>query len=308
MHNVLVFLGSGFLSAQVASTHLLSDSLKWDGKTFLSQTVEGQIIDGKTIKAPHFDSITFEDAGYDPARSIKEATGPIKINEETQLGIRIRQLVEDTLAHAFGHNGGPPDLGYLQKVFQGKEKGILKGKVKVDANGKETVQYYWDSPADWIASIKKISESGNHLKVSLAIIWVYQDKLSPSRFWAIVKQGWETIDVNGRLLYRDDGFLFLNFDLDGKHRPCNLSVKYRLWFYNYKHADQKSGLKRFQLIERDIRGALDDKADVSINMGHIEGDKWVMDTKMRGLSGVDRGLLNHMTEDLVGGIRQATGE
>lgn len=294
--------------ANDSSVGLIPDRLKWDGKTFLTQTVEGVVENGKVVKPARFDSVTFREAGLDGRPGAVGSGTSELISEEAPLGVRIRSLVEDSLARAFGYRGGPPDFDYLSKVFQGKDRGILKGKLKVDPAGREQVQYYWESPADWIGSIRRLVQGGNRLKVNLAVIWVYQDKHSRDRYWAVVKQGWETLDPGGRKLYRDDGFLFLNFDLDGKHNPCNLSVRYRLWFYNYKNPDARTGLKRYQLIARDIRGALDEKADAQINMGHLEGDRWVPDAGKRGLSGVDRSLLERMTNDLVGGIREATGE
>lgn len=276
------------------SNGLVLEGRKWDGKSFLTQTIDGVVENGRVVKPAHFDTMTFKEAGL--------------VNEDSPLGIRIRTLVEDTLAYAFGRYGGLPDFGYLSAVFEGKDKGILKGRVKVDPSGVEHVQYYWESPSDWLASLRKLCNNGNHLKVTLAVIWVYQDKHNLNRYWAVVKQGWETLDARGRRIYRDDGFLFLNFDLDAKNNPCNLSVRYRLWFYNYKHPDPRSGMKRYQLIERDIRGALDENADAKINIGRLEGDRWVLDSGKRGLSGVDRALLNRIAEDVVNGIRQAAGE
>jgi hypothetical protein len=150
--------------------------------------------------------------------------------------------------------------------------------------------------------------TGKRFHVSLAIIWMYQDLKSPNRFWAVVKQQWETRDASGRSLYQDDGFLFLNFDLDALQRPQNLLVNYRLWFYNYKQIDPKTGLKPHERLAQDILGALDSRNPVEIQFGRLEGDRWVADPKQRGLSGIDTDLLIRMGDDLVGGIKAARGE
>lgn len=306
--SLLIPLIFGTAPAQAGSPgkpeKLLPDSLKWDGKSFLTQTVEARIQAGKVVTPPRFEEVGFVEAGMEH----RAHAGPDRIEEESPLGARIRSLVEDSLAYAFGRNGARPDFEYLGRIFQGTHAGILKGRVKLGPDGEEQVQYFWETPVNWVASLRKAADAGNRFKVSLAIIWVYQDKHSPNRFWAVVKQEWSTLGKDGQINYRDDGFLFLNFDLDGKRNPVNLSVNYRLWFYNYKRPDPKTRMKRHELIARDILGALDEQAGVTINFGRLENDQWVLDNRQRGISGIDRNLVNKMAADLVDGIRQAQGE
>lgn len=285
---------------------LLPDTLRWDSASFFSRTVVGVVQDGKTVKAPVFEKIRFDEVGLgQKAAKPKPSIPSQKIDEETSLGLSILRLVEDSLAQAFGKQGDKPNFEYLSKVFQGKQKNILKGRA---IQGKEEkVQYYWTSADEWVTSLKEMVGAGKRFQVSLAIIWMYQDLNSPNRFWAVVKQQWETVDANGSTLYRDDGFLFLNFDLDELKKPRNLRVNYRLWFYNYKQTDVKTGLKPHERLAQDIRGALDPQNPVEIQFGRLVGDRWVADPAQRGLSGIDRDLVNRMGEDLVGGIRAARG-
>jgi hypothetical protein len=187
-----------------APSRMIPDSLHWDKKSFQAQTVPAKFQDGNETQAARFESIPLASLGGGTTR-IDDLSNP--------LGERLARMVEDTLAHAFG-NDGKPDFPYLAQVFSGESKSILRGTAQKNAKGEESVRYAWETPRDWLIRLKTaVEQKGYRYKVNLAIIWVYQDNLDPNRFWAVVKQDWQTLDGKGKPAYRDDGFLFLNFDL-----------------------------------------------------------------------------------------------
>lgn len=285
---IAIFLATVSASAS-AHPSLLPDSLHWDTTSFYGLTVKGDEASGNK-STPRFEKIHFDEIGLG----------------ESAFGRRVKTLVEDTLAQAFGSARRPPNYTFLSQAFPGKDCGILKGKVLPGKD--DTVQYYWVTPQEWLHSLQAMTRAGKRFEVALSIIWVYQDPTSSNRYWATVKQSWTTRRPDGSVAYADDGFLFLNFDLDEHKNPRNIKIDYRLWFYDYKHPDAKRGLKRYQRMAQDIEGALDSHSQVPVNFGRLEGDRWVRDDQARGISGVNRDLLERMKTDLVEGIKAGRGE
>jgi hypothetical protein len=302
-NSALKSLAAGMLVSVVSAGEpvspegLLPDSLRWDRKSFQAQTVPARFRDGVETQAARFESIPLESLDGRASR-IDDLNNP--------LGERLARMVEDTLARAFG-NGDKPDFAYLAQVFSGESKSILRGTAARNAKGEESVRYFWVTPREWLLQLRNaVERKGFRYQVNLSIIWVYQDNLDPNRFWAVVRQDWQTLDGKAKPAYRDDGFLFLNFDLDSNRLPRNMRVNYRLWFYNY--GKPRKDQPRWLRTANDIRGALDPNADANIDFGRMVGDKWVPDANERGLSGIDRQVLGQMSSDLIGALRSAQGD
>ncbi|MFC1585684.1 hypothetical protein ACFL5V_09075 [Fibrobacterota bacterium] len=279
---------------------MVDEELEWDTDAFMAETVPAVESGGKVTRPAVYEKITFEK----PKADVKNI--PVKEPRMT-VGEKIEYTIEKTFAGAYGRDGAKPDFKYLKKVFRGKKKNIMKGNVKVDPIlGREVVRYYWDTPQSYLSSLKSMVEKSDYrFDVDMEVMKLYQDHKIPSRYWAVVYQNWDTRNYKGNVVYRDDGFLFINFDFDDSGQLSDFQIFYRLWFYNYKYDKPEIGYKRWQLIEDDIKGAFSLLEDSKIVFGRKEGKKFINDDSQRGLSGIDKGLADRMRKDLVNAIRRS---
>jgi hypothetical protein len=173
-------------------------------------------------------------------------------SKETSVFQKIKYTIEKTLADAYNK----PDFDYLDGVFECSGKCILRGQIKADVKkGKESVAYYWDTKEDYIAGLKKlVSESRLKFDVDLKVMNIYQDP-SLTRYWAVARQVWRTRNSKGAQVYRDDGFLVINFDFsEGLNQQPKFKIFYRIWIYDYRFDIPELRISRTQQIERDFNG------------------------------------------------------
>lgn len=150
----------------------------------------------------------------------------------------------------------------LNEIFF-SEKGnstILTGTKLVDdpTSGREEISYRWRTKTDWLDSLKKSIEVRNRrFCIKTSIMQIFNDKTDENRYWAIVRQKWQTKDLlTGNVVYQDDGFLLVNFDFNAEDNKLkDFKIYYRLWFYDYKYDDLERGVKRYEKLASDIRTA-----------------------------------------------------
>jgi hypothetical protein len=202
---------------------------------------------------------------------------------------RIVNVIEKKLPEAFNK----PDFDMLEKVFHCSGKCILRGKVeKNDKAGTEKVQYYWDDKSTYINGLRRLVEKERYsFSVDLKLMNLYQDNQS-SRFWAVARQSWKTKDRKGAVVYRDDGFLFLNFDFtEGLDKEPEFKIYYRIWIYNYCFDNAELRTSRSDIVERDF------------NMVFF---KSLDDTKLdSGVTGIWADLRKQMRQDLMVEVKKS---
>jgi hypothetical protein len=162
---------------------------------------------------------------------------------------------------------------------------ILVGTKVVDdpAKGKEQIKYIWQNKKDWLNSLKKaVDERHRRFCVQTSVMGLFNDNLDHNRWWAVVKQKWQTKDLSGHVVYQDDGFLLVNFDFDADDKLKDFKIYYRLWFYDYQYDDVELGVKRYEKLVNDIR-------------------RYFVDSK--GISGIDSTLKKGMMEFLVNKVK-----
>jgi hypothetical protein len=158
---------------------------------------------------------------------------------------------------------------------------ILVGTKVLDnpAKGQEQIKYMWQNKKDWLNELKKAVEVRQRkFCVQTSVMGLFNDNLDQNRWWAVVKQKWQTKDQAGHVVYQDDGFLLVNFDFDADDKLKDFKIYYRLWFYDYQYDDLELGIKRHEKLVRDIK-------------------KYFMDSK--GISGIDSTLKKGIMEFLV---------
>jgi len=174
----------------------------------------------------------------------------------------------------------PFNYAKLDEVFidQGTPS-ILTGTKVVDnpSSGKEVVKYTWQTKRDWLNSLKDAVEKRNRsFDVKTSVMGVFMDNLDQNRFWAIVKQKWQTKDMYGHVVYQDDGFLIVNFDFAADTLK-DFKIYYRHWFYDYQYDDVERGTKRYTKLVKDINTYF---AEDSVN-NKISGISKDLKVKMR---------------------------
>lgn len=227
------------------------------------------------------------------------------------LGRTIAREIDSNFAQAYGRNAGRPDFAYLRKVFQGKETRILKGRLVNPGSAVDTIAYSWATADVYLKSLEQRVQRGQRFDVGMTLLRLYQDKPNSGRFWGIVSQDWTTRTVGGGPAYRDDGILFVNFDLDpGSGTLQAFRIYYRFWFYKYKHdiwrkvpGQAPIRVSRKQRMAEAISAALDHEAALppEIRFGRFEesANRFIPDSSDRGIAGVDMDLLRRMRDDLV---------
>jgi hypothetical protein len=147
------------------------------------------------------------------------------------------------------------------------------------------VYYRWYTAAQWLGRLRYAHhELGRRFKVSTSVIGVFNDNVDPHRYWAIVLQGWCTLNRFDAPVYEDDGFLLVNFDFDARARLKAFRIHYRLWFCAYRYDDRELGLSRGEKLARDI-------------------DRYFLGE----LGGIDPELMYAMRDFLVRQIQSSTG-
>jgi hypothetical protein len=235
-----------------------------------------------------------------------------KISDQfPNLSMTIEKEIDSNLAQAYGKNMGRPDFDYLKRVFQGKETRILKGRLINPNSEVDSVNYSWANADTYLKSLEQRVEKGQRFEVGLTLLRLYQDKPNSGRFWGIVSQTWNTRFINGSGHYRDDGILFVNFDLKpGDGSLERFRIYYRFWFYKYKKdiLRKRSGLPpvlvtRKQRMAEVISATLDHEAaippEVTFGRWDETENRYVTDPNDRGISGVDMDLLKMMRDDLL---------
>jgi hypothetical protein len=143
---------------------------------------------------------------------------------------------------------------------------ILVGAKVLDQpdNGREEIRYAWQYKRDWLNGLKKaVQERQRRFCVTTSVMGLFNDNLDQNRYWAIVKQKWQTRDPAGHVVYQDDGFLLVNFDFDADTRLKDFKIYYRLWFYDYRYDDVERGVTRYEKLVRDIRHYFMDDREIS---------------------------------------------
>ena len=114
---------------------------------------------------------------------------------------------------------------------------------------------------------------------------LFKDNLDRSRYWAVVKQKWQTKDLTGHTVYQDDGFLLVNFDFEADIKLRDFKIYYRLWFYNYKYDNLELRITRYDKLINDIK-------------------QYFLDNN--AFSGIDSTLKKGMMEFIVDKVRTAS--
>ena len=153
-----------------------------------------------------------------------------------------------------------------------------KGKIN-PATGKEEIKYVWQTKKEWLKNLKEAVDVRNRrFYVKTSVMGLFNDNLDQNRYWAIVKQKWQTKDQSGHVVYEDDGFLLVNFDFAADNTLKDFKIYYRLWFYDYQYDDLETNTKRHEKLTRDIK-------------------QYFVDGK--GISGIDSSLKKGMMEFLI---------
>ncbi len=171
-------------------------------------------------------------------------------------------------------------------IDQGHPSILVGAKVLDDpAKGREQIKYKWQNKKEWLNSLKKaVEERLRRFCVKTAVMGLFNDNLDQNRYWAVVKQKWQTKDMAGHIVYQDDGFLLVNFDFDADNKLKDFKIYYRLWFYDYQYDDLELGIKRHDKLVRDIR------------------EYFIED---KGISGIDSTLKKGMMEFLIKKVKTA---
>ena len=192
--------------------------------------------------------------------SVSAADTEVKIESRTcrtEKEMSAREKIYRIFNEEYSKLFDPFNYEKLNQIFLDKNHpNILVGSVlKEDpATGTEIVRYNWMTKKNWLDNLKIKAESGQQrFKVSTAVMGLFNDNLDNNRYWAIVKQKWQNVDLLGHTTYTDIGFLFVNFDFTDQMELKEFKIHYRLWFNDYKYDDVERNVKRYQKLETDIR-------------------------------------------------------
>lgn len=218
-----------------------------DGKTVsVGDLISGEalfpqtyVADMKKLEVPVQDpvkqQVTYESRAFKPS--------------EKYVRNRIISLFESDYPAYFTHFN-PTEL----RTLFNKGASILVGNVQKrdHTTGVEQVAYKWITSENWISALESQYNSGRRFVVSTDIMKVFQDTYAPNRYWAIVKQEWQTT-FEGKRVYRDTGFLCVHFDFTtDKTKLVSFHIAYRLWFYSYQFKELETGLTRADKLKQDL--------------------------------------------------------
>ncbi len=165
----------------------------------------------------------------------------------------------------------------LLNLFPYKEQNnILTGTVNQSVSGTTSVRYQWTSPKKWVLRLKELSKRGRNFNLKCEVVEIIQDPHIPFRFWAVVKQDWQTLDIQGSEKYRDEGFLLVNFDFSSDGIAQKKEFYYRLWFYSYPYEIvQESQSSRSRKIQNDVTHGIEKISGVDLSL-KIEIEKAIL--------------------------------
>ncbi len=258
---------------------------------FLRDALERQVdncIDGEPLLpvnfAEEYDSLHYL---YSSPASGNHTVTVEKKQYATDAEKRIRDKIYETFSDYYPTLFTPFNYKMLDTVFADKSRpSILVGNKRlVDPRiGREIVTYTWLSKKSWLAGLLKAHlQRRRTFTVDTEVMGVFNDNTDPNRYWAVVRQKWQTRDRYGSVVYQDDGFLIVNFDFLADQTLKNFKIHYRLWFYHYQYDDIELGIKRHEKLVGDI------------NHYFVED-----------LSGIDTNLKNAMRDFIVSKVRGAT--
>jgi hypothetical protein len=248
-----------------------------DGK----QYSRARLVDGEALLPDSFpeekDSYHYINTSVSNSeQNVRVENKPFSTNDEKEIRDKIYRIFNEEYPKLFN----PFNYDKLNAIFLDKNHpNILIGKVdKEDAvTGKEIVKYSWITKKQWLDNLKSNAEKKQQtFRISTSVMGVFNDNLDNNRYWAIVKQKWESVDLLGHVTYTDNGFLFVNFDFTDSNELKEFKIHYRLWFNDYKYDDVELGIKRYQKLENDIRSYFEN-----------------------GMSGIDSSLKKGMREFLI---------
>lgn len=166
----------------------------------------------------------------------------------------ISDLIVDIFETNFPKLFTPVNAPELHRIFRNKENSILVGSLlKSDhLNGIENVRYKWSSARSWINRLVDLESKGRRFSVKTKVMKIFRDEISSERFWAVVKQDWNT-EFAGINTYEDVGFLIVSFDFDLNDKELkDFKIAYRLWFYNYRYKELETSLGRVEKLKHDL--------------------------------------------------------
>ena len=220
--------------------------------TFLRGNVKrsiSKIVDTEPLIADDFPEEKNTYHYFGSSRENKTEARKATTSAEKNILKRIYEILETKLPNAYN----PFNYSLLKKIYRDNGKCILKGR-KISENpvtGEEKIQYKWVDRDEYLSKLRKMYKHNFTFDVDLKVMGVFQDPIDQNRYWAIVKQTWKTRKF-GHTVYKDDGFLFMNFDFKADLVLRDFGIYYRLWFYDYKYDDVERQISRVDKISADI--------------------------------------------------------
>lgn len=182
----------------------------------------------------------------------------------------VRSSIVKTFEVDYPKMFAPFNMTKLKSVFKGGvEPRIFVGRVAQSdpKTGREVVEYNYITRDKWLAGLQSASSKGRIFDIDTKVMNIYTDPIVSSRFFAVVKQSWDT-KFNKRVVYHDDGFLIISFDYDFRNgRARDFKIHQRLWFYDYRYDDRELGMSRVAKLRVDL-----DKHFVNRKMQGISSD------------------------------------
>lgn len=207
------------------------------------------IVDGESmfpdIMNESLDSYEYEVNGNYYSKSI-----------ETPIEKNIRNQIITTFEDIYPTYFAPFNRQKLEQIYSPSGKTILWGAVEASdpRTGVEKVRYVWLTRDQWIAALENKTNQGRRFDVTTKVLKIYQSSVSNTRYWAIIRQDWQTFNRSNRLVYHDDGFLIVNFDFDPTSGNLqNFEIGYRIWINDYKYDQISPRLTRVEKLSYDLQ-------------------------------------------------------
>lgn len=223
--------------------------------------------------------------------------------------ISVHQIIKETIEKDFASAYNRGDFKYLNKIFANNKRSVLRGKVYSNPKtGKEQVRYYWETKQQYLKGLASLVKKKKYqFDITLKLLSLYQE--NENRYWAVVRQNWKTKKRNGAVVYRDDGFLFINFDFsNGKAKP-EMKIYYRIWIYNYKYANIELGKTRIDFIERDFNGVFfkEQASEIGGNGFYTSKGHKIKNLDNITVQGIDKNMLKMMRNDIIETVKKHDG-
>ncbi|MGM0443807.1 MAG: hypothetical protein ACQEQV_06440 [Fibrobacterota bacterium] len=153
------------------------------------------------------------------------------------------------------------DRRALEDLFADKERNILTGHI---TEAGTQVRYTWHSRDAWFNRLDTLFTQGARFVLDIDLIRVFEDNLSPGRYWALFRQKWATLRKETSL-YNDVGFLLLHLDYNRSTGSiADFKIQYRIWVYDYAGSDALRVHKQKRLILRDLDRIFTDDSEYGI--------------------------------------------